>query len=404
MNTTRYFLLVPAVALLLTGCFSNRHISRSESFRNPDIKDEFCGAQINFQYCKCAFHNDYCDQIGMSKGEANDYVNAEYDKWRQGLVDVFSANCLAAGGFFEDDKCSYCAEGYEPVENACVNSAEVVREFKPDGPLTADCQVDRTAFESDWKKYSDIDDAIPFEDRSFEAKQALTVYEDMVSKMVRAFELERDIEIEQQLQAELIEYRTALVNNIKTNLLKAFWRLSWVTYSTIKTGTSLGESFEQLLTSAEGIEAIGTGLKVVQGVIPSDSSLAINTDTLAGKAKSVGAAAALEAVESLGDPVKVATSLFENASNAALPSADITEEEASLLKDQHLKKGVIDKALTDSRNQVTAWQAELATLEQEIGALQTQVNEWEGKEKERVQTLLEDSCRTQKSQFETQNN
>lgn len=47
-----------------------------------DIKDNFCGVHINFQYCKCAFHNEYCGAIGMSRSEAKDYVYSEYDKWK----------------------------------------------------------------------------------------------------------------------------------------------------------------------------------------------------------------------------------------------------------------------------------------------------------------------------------
>lgn len=57
--------------LLFTGCSSG----------NSDIKNNFCGVHINYQYCKCAFHNQYCSNIGMSKSEANSYVYAEYEKW-----------------------------------------------------------------------------------------------------------------------------------------------------------------------------------------------------------------------------------------------------------------------------------------------------------------------------------
>ena len=56
--------------VILSGCSGN-----------SDIKDNFCGVYINYQYCKCAFHNEYCESIGMSKGEAHTYVYAEYDKW-----------------------------------------------------------------------------------------------------------------------------------------------------------------------------------------------------------------------------------------------------------------------------------------------------------------------------------
>lgn len=380
--------------LLLSGC-QKTGWGKAVSFNTPDIKDDFCGVVINFQYCKCAFHNQYCDQIGMDKKAANEYVQSEYQKWLGQEVDKFAKNCEQAGGFFSDDKCQYCAEGYGVQDNDCVAAAEIVK--KIEGPFKDDCTIKNDEFDKDWKKYSDIDEAINFEDRSYEAKQALVAYDSMIAKMTEAFTLDRDIEIEKQLQKELEDYRYALVNNIKTNLLKSFWRLSWTTYSTIKGAKGLGESFSEVLTSAEGVEAIGKGLKVVQGVIPNDSVLTINTDSFSGKAKSIGAASALEGLSSLGDPVNVATTFVESAVNVNLPSADITEEEINILKSQHLKKGLLDQALAASRQANEARQAKLNSLEQEIADLQKQISEWEAKEKDRVKFNLEDSCQKQKN-------
>ena len=389
------------MVLVLVGCVKKGYAQLVE-FETPNIKDDFCGVHLNFQYCKCAFHNEYCDAIGMSKGQANNYVNDEFDTWVAGLVEDFLAQCTAAGGIAQDDACQYCEEGYQVSDEQCVSPDEAAGSdqqetaFTPDGPLNSDCTIKADEFDADWKKYSDIDEAIPFEERSYEAKQALTVYEEMIGKMVEAFEIERDIEIENQLQAELLTYREALVQNIKTNLLKSFWRLSWVTYTTIQSGKGVGESYNTLLTSGASAETVGAGLKVIQGIIPNDSALAIDTSTVTGKAKSVGAAVALEAIDSLGDPTKIATELFKSAANAPLPSADISPEEVAILRDQHLTKGAIDEILADSRAANQDREARLATLEQEIGELQTQVDSWEAKEKDRVKFNLEDSCKSQR--------
>lgn len=62
-----YILLIALV--LLAGCTGS------------DIKDNFCGIHINYQYCKCAFHNQYCDNIGMTKSEAKSYVYSQYEAW-----------------------------------------------------------------------------------------------------------------------------------------------------------------------------------------------------------------------------------------------------------------------------------------------------------------------------------
>lgn len=399
------FMLV--LALFLAGC------ADVDRFEYPDIKDEFCGVHINYQYCKCAFHDEYCDNIKMDKKAANLYVRSEYNKWVGELLDKWLAACELGGGIAGEDDCTHCSEGSVVRDGECVPLDEASEEeedeesagsgeFVPDRPLRADCTVDPKDFDANWRKYSDIDDRIPFNERSYEAKQALTAYDSMIDKMLEAFELERDIEIENEMQQELEAYRAALVQNLKTNLLKAFWRLSWVTYTTVNSGTSLGQSYSQVLTSGASVETLGAGLKVIQGTIPSSSSLAINTTSISGKAKSVGANVALEAIDSLGDPTKIATELFKSASGAALPSADISQEEIDILRDQHLNKGVIDKALADSRAANQAREARLVQLESEISDLQKDIDSWEGKEKARVKASLESSCEELKDKYENQ--
>jgi uncharacterized Zn-binding protein involved in type VI secretion len=75
MKTFHYMFIFSIILLiLLSGCSGK-----------PSIKNDFCGVHINYQFCRCAFHNEFCSNIGMSKSEANTYVYAEYDKWIESL-------------------------------------------------------------------------------------------------------------------------------------------------------------------------------------------------------------------------------------------------------------------------------------------------------------------------------
>jgi len=78
MKLFTYILLFLILGLALSGCSGK-----------GDIKNNFCGIHINFQYCKCAFHNEYCDSIGMSKSEAKTYVYSEYDKWKNPVEEKY---------------------------------------------------------------------------------------------------------------------------------------------------------------------------------------------------------------------------------------------------------------------------------------------------------------------------
>ncbi|MEN9566490.1 MAG: hypothetical protein RLZZ69_1686 [Cyanobacteriota bacterium] len=143
-------------------------------------------------------------------------------------------------------------------------------------------------------------------------------------------------------------------------------------------------------------ETVGAGLKLIQGIIPSDSSLAIDTSTTAGKVKSVGVNVALEAVDSLGDPVKIATELFNSATNAPLPSADITQEEIDILKSQHITNGVLDQTIARVDQENAVRRGKLVVLEKEIRDLQLEVNLWEAKEKDRVAFEIVEGCKAQR--------
>ena len=68
---TYIFLLV--IFVFLAGCTTK-----------SNIKNDFCGIHINYQYCKCAFHNEHCNSVGMSKSEAKTFVYSKYDAWISG--------------------------------------------------------------------------------------------------------------------------------------------------------------------------------------------------------------------------------------------------------------------------------------------------------------------------------
>lgn len=388
---------------ILTGCST----SKTTKFQKPSIKDDFCGPVMNYQYCRCAFHDEYCGSVGMSKSAANSYVREEFNKWVKVREEKFGEDCKSSGGILSSsNRCKYCEDPYVKQGDKCVKAEDLQEEeeletsFVPDGPFDSDCNVNESQFDKEWRKYSDFDNAIDYSSRSWEAQKHLSVYEQIIDLKAKNFVLERDMEIDRQLRLSMREYKTALVQNIKTNLLKSFWRLSYVTYTTIKSAKGLGESYSTVLTSAETIPRISAGLKVIQGVIPGDSDLAIDTKTVSGKVKSAGLNAALEAFDSMGNPVKIATQVFNDAANAPLPSADITPEEIEILRTQHLSNEAIDTALKASYEKNAARRKQLLANKAQIQILEAEALSWQAKEKMRVRGMLEADCQRQKKEFE----
>lgn len=385
-------------AAFLSGCgLSGKGVARVEEFKTPSIKDDFCGVVMDFRYCKCAFHGDYCKEINLSKKQANAEINKRFDEWTKEKIASWGEACTAVGGAFraEEAECAYCESGYRAEEGVCEetdNSSDVKPLAVDKDIFDKECKLVADIFDRDWKKYSDIDSRIDYADRSFEAKKVLDSDEEMITLMVEGFALERDNEVDKGARADLEEYKKALTQNIKTNLLKSFWRLAWITYSTMDSGKGLGTTYAGLLEGVENIGSVAKGIQLIQGVVPNDSTLAIDTGSFSGKVKSVSVNTALEAVGSLGDPVSTATEFLKNSATVNFPSADITSEELALLKEQHLKNGAIDAAIKESMAREATREARMAEIETKISGLKAEIASWEAKEKERVRGALEESC------------
>ena len=207
------------------------------------------------------------------------------------------------------------------------------------------------------------------------------------------------MEADRQMRLEMREYRSALVRGLQANLLRAFWRLSYVTYSTIKTGTGLGESYANIFTSAGTIPMIGNALKVVKGLTPPSGA---NPNTMAAQAMSkmreMGIAAGLEILTS-DNPVDFGVAMVKESINQGssliTPSADLTPEEISILQTQHLGKRVLDNVLQESYRLNSERRKRLATLRSESERLKTELERWEQAEKDRVARDLEAGCQKQ---------
>ncbi|MCK5211092.1 hypothetical protein KAJ89_00155 [Candidatus Parcubacteria bacterium] len=117
-----YFKLVLALfaaVFILSAC------SEKTSFKKGDIKDSFCGVGINASYCKCAFHNKYCDSINMSKREAKKYVNEQYDNWVEDRFDSYKDNCRAGNGIIKGKSCIQCDLDEVSRNDKCVKRDDV---------------------------------------------------------------------------------------------------------------------------------------------------------------------------------------------------------------------------------------------------------------------------------------
>lgn len=107
------FFVVP---LVFVGC--------GDGYNQDEIKNDFCGTYLDAKYCKCAFHGDYCKEVGMDKGEAKTYVYGRYDEWTETGVVKLQDECAAKNGFVVGNTCIECGEDEVAGEGKCMKNAE----------------------------------------------------------------------------------------------------------------------------------------------------------------------------------------------------------------------------------------------------------------------------------------
>lgn len=102
-------------AFLLSAC-------RGEvvQFTAGDKEEVFCGAFINYQYCECSSKELFCEEIAMTKSEAEDFVEESYQAWLESERLKFKSNCERAGAKYEKEKCRYCPEGKRLKDEKCL--------------------------------------------------------------------------------------------------------------------------------------------------------------------------------------------------------------------------------------------------------------------------------------------
>lgn len=374
--------------LLAPTVYAGTNVDR---YQVPDVKNDYCGVVINFQYCKCAFHDEYCDAVSLSPSTARSYVLGEFREWNRQRIQAMGVSCQLGGGYWNKSNwsCATCTEGDVLEGSKCIALEKSDTEKR-------ECREALQNIDTDWEKYSDFDDRLG-NDVSYEVQQFNQTLDEIAVMVAEAHELEYLMELDRELRLELRAYKQALVQNIKTNLLKAFWRLSYVTYTTVKGAQGAGGSIEKILDPESVMQGVGAGLKLIQGNIPPTATeYQIDTNTTAGKIKSIAWNATLETMESIANPKDVAIQFMKDTRGAVIPSANISDEEVAILRTQHLDNKAVDAALAENYAINAERRVRLAELERQITEKYNELQEWKVKEYERVRANLEDQCTKEK--------
>ena len=123
-----------------------------ENFKSPDIKNDYCGAAMDFRFCKCAFHGDknFCNQIGKDQSSADEVVQSGFNTYVAQRKAQFSAGCGGENDILKGDTCTRCSGEHFKYKDECTTQEEMCG--KEDSHLRFDIKTEKCNCETNFEK------------------------------------------------------------------------------------------------------------------------------------------------------------------------------------------------------------------------------------------------------------
>ena len=267
-----------------------------------------------------------------------------------------------------------------------------------------DCVVD-SVFESEWRKISDFTSTEPLQNRKWPVQQFEAAQSEMRAIETEIASISAHMELDRLARLEARNMEQALTQGLKANLLRAFWRLAWITYNTIggPTGKTemikAGKSYAELFTEKISVASTAKMLGVIKKLVPKQYSKLPGNE---GKVVNVGVDALLEGLKNsdksrLELVAGVVTKVMDTGGKELLETnamkADITPEEIEILRTQYIDQQGLQKAIGESYRVNGERNARIEALEAQLREAVVKAAEWEKAEKLRVYSVLNEKCK-----------
>ena len=295
-------------------------------------------------------------------------------------------------------------------------------------PYDENCNL-KESYHENWEKYSNFDYRIKPETRSLEARTYYEKVEQINEIIGDIYKTERDMAVRDVMIAETRVYRESIRVGNKKNLIKSFIRLSFYTAEVINDNAEVGKGFAKtfLDPNKKGIQLVGEALKLADSYKGINSSLALDTGTVAGKVQDNSKAGIFEIMINWGkegNGKSVAKDLLEKGASylseqIPIPEGDSTrvlpedvyiplpteiklsDEDFAILKQEHLKLHELDNLIqnAEKENFVDMWLVRV--LKQEQIYLENDLFDLKYDEKDRVNAELIADCKRKTGEDES---
>ncbi len=263
-----------------------------------------------------------------------------------------------------------------------------------------DGSVNSEVFENDWEKYSDIDDRIPLEQRSYEAKEYGKAQQEIDRLYKEMYQTFANQELNRLNYIDLVDYKKAVDTTQKKNLIKSTIRLAAFTGYTIKDSIGKGKTFAEniLKSGATLVTQIGDVLTVTSDFVTDDYKESFGILQKAYDYTTSGDiinAIKEDIKKDVKDQVsiKINDTIDEAIGRKRIPDytvddLKITDEDVKILKAHYDKSRELDNAILQNRKTNTEYKNKITDIAWQILSEMNKLDEFRTAEKDRVFYVL----------------
>jgi hypothetical protein len=263
-----------------------------------------------------------------------------------------------------------------------------------------DGSVNQEVFEKDWEKYSDIDDRIPLEQRSYEAMEYGKAEQEIQKLYSLMYQTVANQELNRLNYVDLADYKKAVATTHQKNLIKATIRLAAFTGYTVKDSIGKGKTFAEniLKSGATLVTQIGDVLTVTSDFVTDSYK-----ESFGVLQKAYKYATSDDVVEEILDDMKkdvedqvgirINDTIDEAIGRKRIPDytvddLKITDDDVQILKSHYDKSRELDNAILQNRKENTKYKNKTNDIVWGILSEMNKLDEFRKAEKDRVFYVL----------------
>lgn len=308
------------------------------TFEEPDVNRVYCGKQVPYAVCRCAFQGQNCEVMNITQERAKGEVESKFRQWVGEQIEAVAKSCIDGGGQWNTAtrQCITCTEGDVYYKNKCVPP-----EKAGEGAAPAVC-VSMLEFSKDWRSFSDFAASASVNDASNEVRQYYAAQAGLVEALVERQQALFAFELASYTSASVATYLTALgeaepaaVSAAYTTLARDMSQLPETTIAPVR------ELFET------DVDAASSSLTVANAVVPKDFSFVeIDLTSVSEKVEDNVWEVSYQILSEYGGAVTTAKERLSNFAPLGESVPKFTDEDVSDLTKAHIASLKGDKVRT----------------------------------------------------------